>query len=1502
MRGGVCRSIQALALLLLPGSALAGVPVFQQTDNTLVMSNANVRVEYDLGTGRSDFYWQNSKKISGFYAGVGLASYVTATLYSNRTWTVLASNQVVVAGSAAGLPVMKQYFVLDQDNSFLTRVAMESAGTNSNWMGPVVVDTAGGVDIGSYTDTRALYVPFDNDHFVRYNAMPLNATSNSYEVCAFYDNTTRNGLVVGSVTHDTWKTGIYFVGSSNKLNKMNVYGGATSSTATWDVLAHGAVTGTNISSPTVFVGFGSDWRAVLESFADENALLAPKAPWTGGVPFGWNSWYAFTNAVNHDKAIAVSDFIKTNLQPNNFVNNGTVYINLDSYWDNMSASQLVDFVNHCHLNGQKAGIYWSPWVWWGSAANLSNSIVEGSSYRYSDVALRTPGGAIQSNDGAIAMDPTHPGILQRVDYYVNRFLSQGFDYIKLDFLSHGAMEGAHYDPAVTTGIQAYNEGMLYLFNKLNGKMFISASIAPLFPSNYAHSRRIACDTAHSINDTEYEMQSVSYGWWASGRLYQFNDPDLMQFAGATPNENQSRLISGAVSGTVFLNSDDLTSTTGQTLAINCLTNAAINAVARLGGTFRPVEGNTGTKAADLFVMQNGTDWYAAVFNYTAAATNKTLDFARAGIPGAICSAQDLWSGAFIQANGSLSVNLAAQQSRLFKLVSVSQAILSATPALQTITAGGRISFSINLSVNSCFSGSLALSVTGLPTGASASFNPASLSGSGSSILTVTTSVSSPAGNYTLTITGTGASLTTSTTATLAVTSTTSANLRWISGVSTIWDISTTANWLNLDTGAGATFFPGDRILFDDTPGVVTSIMIGSGVAATPSALTNDSSLNNFTIFGSGKISGSLDLIKKGSSTLTLSTANDFTGTVSILDGTLRQGIASSLGASNATVIITNTGALDLDGYGLGAQAVVVSGSGRNGGGGIINNGGPAFDNGNALNSVTLAGDATFGGPARWDLGGTSGGLLSTGGHPWNVTLAGSAAGTYYEWMNLSVDATLANINVLPGATLGDKGSTSLGNPANAVVLSSNACLALYNSIANVTLNKQVVLGDGATVQNGGGANTALQPMLLGANAAGKAGNCSFNVGGTSLTLSNSLTGPGNLLKTGVKPLYLAGANLYTGATLVNAGTLALRGGGSFLNSPNLTVAAGATLDVTGCSDGTLTLAAGQTLAGNGVVSGAVAIAAGSAVAPGSPIGGLTINGVALLQSGGAFACGIIDPTNIAGLGYDSLNVSGNIGVQATPSAQFTLRLASLAPSGLPGLTANFNNNTNYLWTIASGTVTNFNPGAFTFDTSQFSNDLAGGFFLVQAGGLQVVFTNNHPPVAAPITVVRSNGAPIEIPFASVAANWSDADGDPVVLLGVGCSTNGVAIATNSACFLYYNANNVADSFNYIVRDIRSAYRPGDTVRTAVGTINIQIAGAAATNAALNVTRLGPGTNSILFSGWPGHHYVIQWSTNLTAGNWFNLSTNTADANGLWSVLDPAATNAARFYRSVWFFQ
>ena len=658
-----------LVMFLMAGvPAIHALPVFQQTGNTLTMSNGNVMLKYNLAGGTTDFYWQNSKKISAFYSGVGLSTgYIVGTSYANWSYVLIGSNGVVITATGNNLPAMKQYFTLDQTNSFLVRVDLSATNLSANWMGPVVVSTTGGVDIGITNDNRALFVPFDNDAFVSYNAMPLNSSSTSYEVGAFYDNTSRNGLVVGSVTHDTWKSGVYFNGSNNKLNQMNVYGGASSP---WDVMPHGYISGNVISSPTMFVGFGSDWRVVMESYAAENTNFAPKLTWTNGVPFGWNSWGVIQTGISYTDATAVSDFFHTNLEAMSFTNGSTVYINLDSYWSNLSPFQVQSFVNRCHAYGQKAGVYWSPFAYWGTAAQGSNSFITGSStYYWSDTYLRTTNAGVQTVDGAIALDPTHPGTEQLVHYYVNLFTNYGFDFVKSDFMSHGAIEGVHYLTNVTTGIQAYNFGMSNILCQVNGSMFISESIAPLFPYQYGHSRRIACDSYTSlISNTEYTLNSVSYGWWLDD-LYAFNDPDVMVFSGygATTNENQSRLIGNAITG-LFLDGDDLTTTNGRQAADMCLTNGAINAVARVGRSFTPVEGNTGTAASGTFVRQeNNSTWSLAVFNYGSSAANQTVNLARAGLPAANYIAVNLWDGTISMASNTMTVNLNAKQAKLFQL-------------------------------------------------------------------------------------------------------------------------------------------------------------------------------------------------------------------------------------------------------------------------------------------------------------------------------------------------------------------------------------------------------------------------------------------------------------------------------------------------------------------------------------------------------------------------------------------------------------------------------------------------------------------------------------------------------------------------------------------------------------------------------------------------------------------------------------------------------------------
>ena len=93
--------------------------------------------------------------------------------------------------------------------------------------------------------------------------------------------------------------------------------------------------------------------------------------------------------------------------------------------------------------------------------------------------------------------------------------------------------------------------------------------------------------------------------------------------------------------------------------------------------------------------------------------------------------------------------------------------ISANPTTVTVTTGGNGSTSISTAVTSGSAQTVNLSVSGLPSGASAAFNPASVTSGGSSTLTLNSGTAAT-GTYSLTVTGTGTSATQSTSVTFVI--------------------------------------------------------------------------------------------------------------------------------------------------------------------------------------------------------------------------------------------------------------------------------------------------------------------------------------------------------------------------------------------------------------------------------------------------------------------------------------------------------------------------------------------------------------------------------------------------------------------------------------------------------------------------------------------------------------------------------------------------------------
>ena len=108
----VMSEVVAVLLLAMAGlEQLQAIPSFQQIGNVLIMSNGNVRLEYHLNAGTTDFFWKNSRKISGFYSGISLnTGYLKGISYSSWNYVVSSSNQVIVA--ATGNPLRTALLIL----------------------------------------------------------------------------------------------------------------------------------------------------------------------------------------------------------------------------------------------------------------------------------------------------------------------------------------------------------------------------------------------------------------------------------------------------------------------------------------------------------------------------------------------------------------------------------------------------------------------------------------------------------------------------------------------------------------------------------------------------------------------------------------------------------------------------------------------------------------------------------------------------------------------------------------------------------------------------------------------------------------------------------------------------------------------------------------------------------------------------------------------------------------------------------------------------------------------------------------------------------------------------------------------------------------------------------------------------------------------------------------------------------------------------------------------
>src|SRR6185312_1274766 len=181
--------------------------------------------------------------------------------------------------------------------------------------------------------------------------------------------------------------------------------------------------------------------------------------------------------------------------------------------------------------------------------------------------------------------------------------------------------------------------------------------------------------------------------------------------------------------------------------------------------------------------------------------------------------------------------------------------------------------------------------------------------------------------------------------------------------------------------------------------------------------------------------------KQNTNTLMLLANNSsFASPITVNAGTIKSGAGAAVFGTGG-LTINSGGALDINSQNLGAVSVNAVGSGPDGAGAIVNRG---TDQTSALSKLTLTGDTTFGGTARWDLRNNSP-FLSTGGNGFSITKVGT---NQVALVGVSVDAALGDVDIKEGmfaiqtSTVSTSGG--FGDASRTITVHPGAMLETYN--------------------------------------------------------------------------------------------------------------------------------------------------------------------------------------------------------------------------------------------------------------------------------------------------------------------------------------------------------------------------------------------------------------------------------------------------------------------------
>ena len=572
-------------------------------------------------------------------------------------------------------------------------------------------------------------------------------------------------------------------------------------------------------------------------------------------------------------------------------------------------------------------------------------------------------------------------------------------------------------------------------------------------------------------------------------------------------------------------------------------------------------------------------------------------------------------------------------------------------------------------------------------------------------------------------------------------------LTWSTG-SGDWDTVAPNNWVDVSTSLNTAYVDNlTPVLFNDAVGVVGNPVVTLNSVFSPWGVTMNSTAHDYTVTGTGGISGTNQfmLTQYNTKTLTLGTANTYTGATSIRGGTMV--LTGSLDGTAITV--SGAGVLSQSSTGLisGAASVTHSGSGTSilagantysgattvSSGTLIISGSPTGTSATSVNGGTLQLDYTTNNTSK--IGDSA--VLTLGGG--TLDLKGGSHAEYVASTTLTAGKASTVTRSTPGSVL------QLG------VITRNSGATIDFAASNIagtdTLNTNGIIGPWATV---GGTDWAVNSTnaddgLIVANTAyvdvqrltpgviadgpttqvrliqgsGTAGNITLGSPITTINTLNQSASGGN----GAATIDPAGQTLATNAILVGTGAGALTIGTGTNNGTLTTATAGGDLSLFNYTANSLTIY--SVIADNASASSLSKLGTGTVVLTGAnTYTGATAIGAGILQLGNGTSgndgtiAGTSGVTNNGTLIYNrfdastagySISGSGKV-VKTGPGTQ-TLSVANTFSGGL---------------TINAGTMVLANVTAAGSGTITLDNGGVGSATAEFSGA----FTNTNPITVA----------------------------------------------------------------------------------------------------------------------------------------------------------------------------